>query len=402
MLINSKEKIKKRILYAEAIFGIEEKKAVMESMENRFLSSGPLVRKFEEKIAKLFGKKYGIAVNSGSAANLLAIQSLHLPIGSEVITPACTFSTTVSPIVLNGLVPVFIDSVIGRYTVDENQIEKAISSKTKAIMIPHLIGGVADMKKIRKIADKHGLILIDDSCDTLAPLYDNKPIARFSDIVTASFYGSHLITAFGLGGMVLTDSKETRDTIVTIRDWGRAGSDSEVFNERFDFKIEGIPYDAKFLYIELGHNCKMTEAAAAFGLVQLKKLKKFQLIREKNFSMLVDFFNTYSKWFYIPYVLKDMKTTWLAFPLTLKKDVPFSRYHLLKYLDENSIQVRVLFSGNISRHPVYKNVEYRVNGNLTNADFIMANSFLIGCHHGMTKRDVDYVIRVFKKFLNNY
>lgn len=402
MLINSKEKIKKKILYAEAVFGAAEKKAVMKSMKNKFLSSGPLVRKFEEKITMLFEKKYGIAVNSGSAANLLSLQSLHLPAGSEIITPACTFSTTVSAIVLNVLIPVFIDCVIGRYTVDENLIEKAISPKTKAIMIPHLIGGVADMKKVRKIADKYNLIVIDDSCDTIAPMLDNKPIARFSDIVTTSFYGSHLITAFGLGGMIMTDSKEIRDRAVTIRDWGRAGSDAEAFEERFNIKLEGIPYDSKFLYTELGHNCKMTEAAAAFGLTQLKKIKKFTLIRQRNFSQLLDFFKAYTEWFYIPYVLKNMTTTWLAFPLTLKEDAPFSRYQLLKYLDENSIQVRVLFSGNISRHPIYKKIKYRVSGKLVNSDFIMANSFLIGCHHGLDNKDIQYIIKVVKKFLRNY
>src|SRR3990167_2738180 len=204
MLKSSKEAIKRRVLYASAVYGKEEKQAVMRSMNNKWLASGPLVKKFEEKVAKVFGKKYAIAVNSGSSANLIAIQSLHLGEGSEVITPACTFSTTVSSIVLNNLIPVFVDCVIGRYTVDEDLIEKAITKKTKAIMVPQLIGGVCDMKRIREIADKYNLIVIDDSCDTLAPMYKDKPIARYADISTTSFYGSHIITTFGSGGMMLT------------------------------------------------------------------------------------------------------------------------------------------------------------------------------------------------------
>src|SRR3989338_4039826 len=174
MLKSNQETISKKILYAEAVFGKEEKQAVMRSMNNKWLASGPLVKEFEEKVAKLFGKKYGIAVNSGSSANLIAIQSLHLPKGAEVITPACTFSTTFSAIIGNNLVPVFIDSIIGRYTIDEDRIEKAITKKTKMIMVPQLVGGVCDMQKLRKIADKHKLILMDDSCDTFAPYFNKK------------------------------------------------------------------------------------------------------------------------------------------------------------------------------------------------------------------------------------
>lgn len=402
MLLNSKNIIKKRILYAEAVFGQSEKKAVLKSMDNRFLAAGPLVKKFEEKIAKLFGKKYGIAVNSGSSANFLALQSLRLPEESEVITPGCTFSTTASPIVFNRLTPVFIDSVIGRYTINENLIEKAITNKTKVIMIPQLIGGVCNMKRIRKIADKHNLVVIDDSCDTLAPMYKDKPIALYADISTTSFYGSHIITTFGSGGMVLTDSKYIRDRVISIRDWGRVGNDAEPFENRFNFKIDGIPYDAKFLYAELGHNCKMTEASAAFGLVQLKKLKKFTKTRKRNFLSLISYFGKYEKWFYLPYTLDSMETTWLAFPLTIKKDAPFDRYHFLKYLEESSIQTRVLFSGNITRHPAYKKIAYRIVGTLENADYIMANSFLIGCHQGLSKGDINYLTKKIEIFLKRY
>lgn len=402
MFINNQEKIKRRILYSEAVFGDAEKQAVLESMNNKWLASGPLVSEFEKKIAKLFGKKYGIAVNSGSSANLLAIQSLHLPKGYEVVTPACTFSTTVSSIIHNNLTPVFVDTVIGRYTINEDLVEAAITPKTKLIMVPQLVGGVCNMPKLRKIANKYNLKLIDDSCDTLAPYLNNKPIATYSDLTTTSFYGSHIITALGFGGMVLTDSQEARDRIYTLRDWGRVGNDKEAFEKRFNFSVDGIPYDAKFLYSELGYNLKMNEAAAAFGLQQLKRLNSFLKVREKNFQQMKSYFSKYEKWFHLPDLLKGAKTNWLAFPLTIKKSAPFTRYDFLKHLESKGIQTRVLFSGNITRHPVYKRLRVKFSGELKNADQIMASSLLLGCHQALRKKDIDYISRSAEEFFNTH
>jgi CDP-6-deoxy-D-xylo-4-hexulose-3-dehydrase len=402
MLKNNQQTISKKILYAEAVYGDEEKKAVLKSMDNKWLASGPLVKEFEEKVASLFGKKYGIAVNSGSSANLVALQSIPVEKGSEVITPACTFSTTVSSIVHAGLVPVFIDSVVGRYTINEDFVERAIGPKTKVIMVPQLVGGICDMPKLRKIANKHKLILIDDSCDTIAPYIKGKPAATYSDLTTTSFYGSHIITALGFGGMVMTDSKEIRDAIIVMRDWGRVGNDKEEFQNRFDFEIDGIPYDSKFLYSKLGYNLKMNEAAAAFGLEQLKKLNKFLKIRDYNFQQLTIYFSKYQKWFYIPQLLAGAKTNWLAFPLTVKKKAPFKRYDFLKHMESKGIQTRVLFSGNITRHPVYKDIKFRVVGKLTNADEIMASSLLFGCHQALTKKDILYICNCAEEFFKKY
>jgi len=402
VLKNNQQTINKKILYAEAVFGDEEKKAVLKSMDNKWLASGPLVKEFEKKVASLFGKKYGIAVNSGSSANLVALQSIPVEKGSEVITPACTFSTTVSSIVHAGLVPVFIDSVIGRYTIDEDLVEKAIGPKTKVIMVPQLVGGVCDMPKLRKIAKKYKLILIDDSCDTIAPYIKDKQAATYSDLTTTSFYGSHIITALGYGGMVMTDSEVIRDAIIVMRDWGRIGNDKEEFKKRFDFEIDGIPYDSKFLYSRLGYNLKMNEAAAAFGLEQLKKLKKFLKIRNNNFQQLTSYFSKYQNWFYIPQLLDGAKTNWLAFPLTVKKKAPFKRYDFLKHMESKGIQTRVLFSGNITRHPVYKDIKFRVVGKLTNADEIMASSLLFGCHQALTKKDIRYVCASADEFFKKY
>src|SRR3990167_3728428 len=289
--------IKKQVLYAKAVFGQEEKDAVLRSLENGWLSSGPLVNEFEEKIAILFGKKYGVAVNSGSSANLLAIHALGIKPGSEVITPACTFATTVSEIINNHLVPVFIDSVVGRYTIDEDLVERVINpGVTKAILVPQLIGGVCNMEKLREIADRNDLILIDDSCDTLAPTFNGKTVASYADITTTSFYGSHIITTCGIGGMILTDNSEIAEKIITLRDWGRVGNDLEEFNSRYNFSVNGIPYDAKFLYTELGYNLKMNEVSAAFGLEQIKKLPEFIKIRHQNFEELINFFKRFENW----------------------------------------------------------------------------------------------------------
>lgn len=396
--------IQRKVLYAKAVYGKEEKNAVMRSLENGWLASGPLVKEFEEKVAKQFGKKYGIAVNSGSSANLLAIHALRIKEGSEVITPACTFATTVSEIINNDLVPVFVDSVVGRYTINEDLVENAITSKTRAILVPQLIGGVCDMKKLKQIAKKHKLFLIDDSCDTFAPKLHGKTVASYADISTTSFYGSHIITACGIGGMVITDNLKLAERVITLRDWGRVGNDSEAFDKRFNFSIDKIPYDSKFLYAEFGYNLKMNEVSAAFGLEQLKKLPKFTKTRQSNFELLTKFFVKYEKWFHLPYLVKGAETNWLAYPLSVKENTPFTRYSLLKHLESDGIQTRVLFSGNITRHPVYRKngSTWRAASTLKTADYIMANGFLLGCHQGMGKSEVGIIQSSAKQFLDTF
>ena len=402
MLKSNQEEIKKRVLYASVVYGDEEKQAVADSLENQWLASGPLVKKFEEEVSKRFGKKYGIAVNSGSSANLLAVASLKLPKGSKVITPGLTFATTVSEIVHNGLVPVFIDGVIGRYVIDESQIEAAIDSNTSAIMVPQLIGGICDMVKLKALADKYNLKLIDDCCDSLAPRLHGVTVASYADVTTTSFYGSHIITACGVGGMLMTDSKEIRDIALTLRDWGRVGNDAEGFVERFNFEIDQIPYDSKFLYSELGYNLKLNEASAAFGLEQLKKLPGFKIQRAINFNTYVERLGKHSDKFYLPELIEGAETTWLALPITIKEGAGFTRYELLSYLEEKGIQTRVLFSGNITRHPIYKSVKFEIASDMKNADYIMANGFLLGAHHGMTADDADYVCDQIESFINDH
>jgi len=403
MIKSNQGLINKKVLYAQAVYGDEEKQAVLKSFNNGWLASGPLVKEFEEKVAKLFGKKYGIAVNSGSSATLLSVKTVvrfnKQRSIKHVITPACTFSTTVSAILNSGIHPLFVDSVIGRYTANEDQIEEIISKREDicAILVPQLIGGIVDMPRLRKLADKYNIYLIDDSCDTFAPMIDGKTVASYSDLTCTSFYGSHIITAMGIGGMIMTDNEKMRDYIIMLRDWGRYGDDREEFKKRFDFKIDDIPYDKKFIYGGYGFNLKLNEASAAFGLEQLKRLDKFLKIRKDNFNSYTEFFKDYEDFFYLPYLIEGANTNWLAYPLTIKS-APFSRYDLLEYLEENGIQTRVLFSGNITRHEAYRGYlsEFK------NADYIMENGFLIGCHQGLEKKDIEYVKKIFINFFSKY
>lgn len=399
-LENAEQKIQRKQLYAQAVFGNEEKRAVLKSLDNSWLASGPRVRDFEETVSKLFGKKYGVAVNSGSSANLLAVACLGLEKGSEVITPGCTFATTVFPLYQNHLVPVFVDVVSGRYTINEDLVESAITERTKAIMAPHLMGAVLDMPKLRKIANDYNLILIEDSCDTVAPRLNGTPVSVYSDLTTTSFYGSHVITAMGMGGMIMADDENLVKKIRVFRDWGRAGGDKEAFDERFDCDIDGTPYDHKFLYTELGYNLKMIESAAAFGLEQVKKLPQFTKRRNKNLARFLNYFKQYENKLFLPQLLPGAETIWLALPLTIRRDAGFTRYDFLKHMESFGIQTRVLFSGNITRHPVMDKLDYRVVGNLDHSDLIMSGGFLLGCHHGMNFGDVDFIIEVAEKFLS--
>lgn len=401
-MINRNGIVNKKVLYSGTIYDENEINAVVKSLKNNWLTNEPLVAELELKVTSLFGKKYGIAVNSGSSANLLAISSLNFPKNSLIITPSLTFSTTVSVITINNLIPKFVDCLVGRYTINEDLIEEAIDKYTVAIMIPQLIGGVCDMIKIQKIAKKFNLKVIDDSCDTIVPMLEDKTVASYADITTTSFYGSHIITAMGIGGMIMTDDIEVRNNAIKIRDWGRIGDDYEDFDKRFNFKIDEIPYDGKFLYSHIGFNLKLNEASAAFALEQLKKLPDFLKIRKNNWNMLYSFFKNYENYFYLPELLKDSSTNWLAFPLTIKQNVPFTRFELLKHFESEGIQTRVLFSGNITRHPVIKNVKYKVHGNLKNSDIVMQYGFLLGAHHGMGDEGISLIKKSFKSFIRKY
>lgn len=374
-----------RVNYAAAIFGDEEKQAVQKSLDNSFLSVGPNAEEFEKQIADIFGKKYGVFVNSGSSANLLVSQLI--PKG-EVITPALTFATTLTPLLQCGLTPVFVDSQIQTFLPTIKEIEAKITPQTTAIMIPDLLGNRMDSRSLRALCDIRGLIYIQDSCDTVV-----KDIAH-GHFVTTSFYGSHIITAMGGGGMVMSNDKESIDRIRTMRDWGRGVDVSEKIDDRYQYEIDGIPYDGKFVYTERGFNMRPVDAQAAFGLEQVKRLDGFAKSRKDNFKQLYEFFAQYS-FFNLP--VSQFNPNWLALPLTLK-DAPFTRYDLIKWFENHDIQTRPIFSGNVTRHKAFR--EFK--GDFPNADYVMAHGLLLGIHQGLNQEQIDYVKHTFNRFVGTF
>ena len=385
----------KKVWYAPNKFeayGEEEIKAVEACLRDGWLAGfGPRSKEFEEKISKIFGKKLGVFVNSGSSACLLALASINLPKGSKVITPACTFSTTIAPIIQLGLKPVFVDVELTTYVPSVKSIidiltspEEEMFNDIKAIMVPNLIGNKPDWKLLRselKRINREDIILIEDSADTITYTED-------SDISTTSFYASHVITAGGAGGMVMFNNEKFRNRALQYRDWGRIGDDSEIMDDRFNHKVDGIPYDHKFLYGVLGYNFKSSEMNAAFGLVQLERFKKFEGIRRANFERYLENLKEVKE---ITLPNDSIKPNWLAIPLQAE-----DRLGLLTFLEENNIQTRVTFAGNVTRHPIYR--EYLQE--FKNSDDIMKNGFLLGAHHGMTTEDVDYVCGKIKEYFN--
>jgi len=378
----------KKVWYAPNKFeayGEEEIKAVEECLKDGWLAGfGPRTVEFEEKIAKQFGKKYGVFVNSGSAACLLALASLQLPKGTKVVTPACTFSTTLAPIIQLGLIPVFVDVDLTTYCANVEEVLSVVDDDVKAFMIPNLIGNKPNWEALKKgLAEinREDIILIEDSADTVTYTPE-------TDIATTSFYASHVITAGGAGGMVMFNDEKLRNICLQFRDWGRIGDNSEDMSDRFNYNVDGIPYDYKFLYGVLGYNMKSTKMQAAFGLVQLERFKKFFKIRRNNIERYIENLQGVGD-----LILPDdsIKPNWLAIPLQSEK-----RFELLHFLEDNNIQTRVTFAGNVTRHPVYR--EYLQP--FTNSDLIMKNGFLLGAHHGMTLEDVDYVCNKIKEFFN--
>ncbi len=396
-----------RIFYGKAVYDSKEINASISVLKNKSLTliDGPAVKSLENKVAKLFGKKYGLMVNSGSSANLLAFASLGIKKGSEVITPTLTFSTTVAPIYQLGLVPHFIDVAENTFVAKIDQIKKAINKKTKAIIIPNLLGNVPNWKKIHKIAKDNKLLLIEDSADTIGYKINNKNYGRFSDITTNSMYASHIITGAGFGGMVCFNDKKIYEKAKLLRGWGRSSAvfnESEGINKRFNTKVDGIPYDGKYIFSDIGYNFLPSEISAAFALEQLKKLSKNINKRVFNFGLLKKYFSKYSALFDLPIQQKGLKTPWLAYPLLIKKKSKINRQKLQIYLEKKGIQTRTIFTGNILRQPVMKKRIYKkVKNSEINSNKVMKNGILIGCHHGLNNKDLNYIKKAFDNFIKN-
>ncbi len=388
--------------YGKTVHGEEEIEAVVNVLRTS-TQMGKNVREFEEKVAALYDKKHGVMVNSGSSALYLAVDLLQLPEGSEVITPALTFATTVAPLVKNGLIPAFVDVEEGTYNTDWSKVEEMITPKTKAFMIPNLMGNLPDWKKLREIADKHNLFVVEDSADTLGAEIDGKSSGRFADMSITSFYGSHVINAGGNGGMLCLNDDKMLERAKLLRSWGRSSSlfvESEAIENRFNVHVDGIRYDAKFIFAEPGYNIEPSEMGAAFGLVQLGKLQHNINEREKNYNTHLAFFKKHEEFFILPKQLENCRTGWLAFPVTVRDTAPFTRTELQIFLEKRNIQTRTVFTGNILRQPGFVNIERKESkAGYPESDKVMRGGMLLGCHHGITPEMMNHMHESIYLFL---
>ena len=394
-----------QISYAKTVYGKEEIAAVVKCL-GESTQMGNYSRKFESKIADLFEKKHCLYVNSGSSALFIGVEAFNFSPGSEVITPALTFSTSVGCLIKNQLTPVFVDVEPLTYCIDHEKIEEMVSEKTVAILAPNLMGNLCNWEKIREIADKYNLIVIEDSADTLGATLNGKSSGSFSDMSITSFYGSHIINCAGNGGALAINDNDVMQRAKLLRSWGRSSSlfdeKSELIENRFNVNLEGIEYDAKFVFESVGYNLEGNELGASFGLAQLEKLPVNIQTRQDNFKRQCDFFNKYDQFFDVPLEMYGCNSAWLAFPVLIKKESPFSRRQFQIYLEERNIQTRVVFTGNILRQPMCKNIEKRVNAaGYPNADAVMERGVLLPLHHGLTEAMFQRFHATIEEFITN-
>ena len=388
--------------YGTTVHGEDEINAVVNVLRTS-TQMGKNVRELEDKVAGLYQKKFGIGVNSGSSALYLAADLLNYAEGTEIITPALTFSTTVAPLVKRNWVPAFVDVEEGTYNIDANKIEEMITSKTKAMVIPNLIGNLPNWKQIREIADKYNLFLLEDSADTIGAEIDGASSGRYTDMSTTSFYGSHIMNCAGNGGMLCVNNEAHYNRGKLLRSWGRSSSlfvESEAIENRFNVEVDGIPYDAKFVFEEPGYNIEPSELGAAFGLVQLSKLPHNIDLRTGHYHKMRQFFEQYHEYFILPNQLPNSRTGWLAFAVTIKESAPFIRSDLQIFLEKRNIQTRTVFTGNILRQPGFKNVTHKAAANgYIETDKVMRGGMLMACHHGLNNTQIAHVMESVTEFM---
>jgi len=391
-----------RVPYALSVSGEEEIEAVV-----RVLRSGTLpgdnVRQFEAGVAALFGKTRAVMCNSGSSALTLALAAFDLPPGSEVITPALTFSTTVASQVQAGLIPAFVDVDPATFNILPDRIEEMITPRTKAIVCPNLMGNIPDWDALRALADKYGLLVLEDSADTLGAMLRGRPTGDRADICTTSFYGAHIINCAGNGGLLAMNDETFENRARVMRGWGRRSSvfaESESINARFGLDIDGIPYDAKYVFDQIGYNFEPSEIGAAFGLEQLKRLPGFLASRQRTFDRHRAFFAAHEEFFILPEMILGADVTWYAFALTVRDDAPFTRNAMQMFFEQRDIQTRPVFTGNILRQPGFKSIARRVApAGYPGADQVTRGGFVIGCHQGLTETQLDHVYQTAEDFL---
>jgi CDP-6-deoxy-D-xylo-4-hexulose-3-dehydrase len=395
------------------VIGSLELQNMVEASLDGQLTTGRFNKQFEEKLSNFLGIKCLLTVNSGSSANLIAFSTLTSPKlkeraiqkGDQVISVAAGFPTTVNPIIQFGAVPVFIDIKIPTYNIDEDLIEAAITKKTKAIMLAHTLGNPFNVKKIKDICDKYNLWLIEDSCDALGSKFNNQNIGTFGDLATLSFYPAHHIT-MGEGGAVFTNSKKLERIAESFRDWGRdcyceAGKDNTC-NKRFSWQLGDLPlgYDHKYIYSHLGYNMKITDMQAACGFAQLESLDKFIAKRKENFNFLYKNLKDLQEFLILPEAEKNSDPSWFGFPISVRTNNKFNRRNLIEHLNNNKIGTRVLFGGNLIKQPYMKDVNFKVQGELKNTDFVMENTFWLGLYPGLSQEHLEYSIGKIKNFFS--
>ena len=395
-----------QISYAKTVYGQEEVDAVVKCLSES-TQMGNYSRQFESKIASLFNKKHCLYVNSGSSALYIGVEAFEFPDGGEVITPALTFSTSIGCLIKNNLIPVFVDVEPLSYNIDVDLIESQITDKTVAILAPNLMGNLCNWPKIRSIADKYNLIVIEDSADTLGATINGKSSGFYSDMSITSFYGSHIINCAGNGGALAINDDTVMEKAKLLRSWGRSSSlfdeKSEAIENRFNVDLDGIEYDAKFVFEMVGYNLEGNELGASFGLAQLKKLTQNIKTRQENFKRQCTFFSKYPDYFENPEETHGCDTAWLAFPILIKEKAPFSRRDFQIYLEKLNIQTRVVFTGNVLRQPMCKDVKKRViEQGYPNADRIMKWGVLLPLHHGLTDQMFIRLHESIDNFIGKY
>jgi len=408
-----------KIPYGGRVFNEHELVNLVDASLEFWLTEGRYHKEFEKKLAEKLGIKYSLLVNSGSSANLLAFMTLTSPKleerqirrGDEVITVAAGFPTTVTPVINYGAIPVFVDVTLedGTYNIDCSLLEQALSEKTKLVMVAHTLGNPFDLTKVKAFCDKHKLWLIEDNCDALGSKYQNKFTGTFGDIGTSSFYPPHHIT-MGEGGAIYTQNPQLYKIARSIRDWGRdcfcpSGKDNTC-GKRFSQQLGTLPYgyDHKYTYSHFGYNLKATDLQAAIGCAQLDKLDRFTEARKRNWQTLYDGLKDLEKQFILPQATKESDPSWFGFLLTVKENAGFSRNEIVEHLEKNHIQTRMLFAGNLVRHPCFdqmrkENQGFRIVGDLKNTDRIMNNTFWVGVYPGLSGEKIVHIVELIQRFV---
>jgi CDP-6-deoxy-D-xylo-4-hexulose-3-dehydrase len=393
-------KTKRYITYGGALTGAKEERAIITSIKKsrktRNWQQGEEGAKMEAEAARFLGVKYAVLTNSGSSAGLLALCALELPRGSEVIIPATTFPTIFNIIVQCGLVPVVVDTKLGTYNLEPDELERAVSKKTKAIIAVHALGNPVDMRKVMRIAKKRKLYVIEDNCDGWGTTLAGRKVGSFGHISFTSFHAAHIVS-MGVGGGVFTNNPRLARNVRMYRDWGRQAQVTQKLNGS---KWPALPpdYDSRFIYEKVGYNFQILELQAAMGRVQLKKANQIKKLRKRNFDFLYRALSRYNKELVLPVWIPDADVCWFAFPVSVSK--PIRRGDLIAHLEKHGIETRSMFAGNIIKHPAYKKVRFRVGGSLAGANQILKNSFWVSVHPRLTSKDRKRMKQAFDSFFS--